>query len=358
MIPYFEERKREVSAYLRELLAQKADSLGRVDPLGRDLCERLSSFALGGKMLRGGLVFLGCSVARGGKYSPEQGRLATAAGAAMELFQAGLLVHDDIMDRDTVRRGRKSLFYQYAERAEQAGVRDSYHLGESLGICAGDAAFFLGFEILGGLEVPPETRRGITALSARELQCVCVAQMQDVQTGAGGSTLNDEEILKLYLYKTGRYTFSLPLRVGAELAGAGEPLGEPLERLGETLGVIFQIKDDELGLFGNAAETGKPVGSDVKEGKKTLFHGYLLRRAGSAERERLRGIFGNSAIGEAEVRYVRELAEKLGIRTEVREHAERLAVSARTLIDQVTPAAHPDREVFLRLLDYSLDRTA
>jgi geranylgeranyl diphosphate synthase type I len=357
MFSYFQARKHEISEYLRAFFDEKADALTRVNPLGRDLCERLHAFSLRGKMILGGLVSLGCSVAAGAGCTGERRILNTASGAAMELLQSGLLIHDDIMDRDTVRRGLKSVFYQYAELAEGRGIADSYHLGESLGVCAGDVAYFLAFEILGGLAAPPEVQRELVALTARELGYVGVAQMQDIFAGAGGAALADEEVLKLYLYKTGRYTFSLPLMAGGVLGGGGPELLANLERLGEALGVIFQLKDDEIGLFGDAAETGKPVGSDIKEGKKTLYFGYLRRRAGAEEQQRLESIFGNPEIGEEEVQYVRRLVESLGIRREIQGRADKLADSSRDLIDAVAPSGSPDREVLRGLLDYSLART-
>jgi geranylgeranyl diphosphate synthase type I len=357
MASYFQARKRELTDYLRAFFDEEAEALSRVNPMGRDLCERLYAFALRGKMIRGGLVSLGCSIAKGGGCDPGEWRPAIAAGAAMELFQSGLLIHDDIMDRDTMRRGLKSIFFQYAERSEGEGIRDPYHVGESLGICAGDVAYFLAFGILGRLEVQPAAFKEILALCARELAYVGVAQMQDIYAGAAALTILDEEVLKLYLYKTGRYTFSLPLMVGGVLAGGGQTVIGSLERLGETLGTIFQIKDDEIGLFGDTAETGKPAGSDIKEGKKTLFYGYLRRLAGPEDQDRLRGIFGNPEIGRTEVEYVRALTERLGIRGEIQKRADRLAETSRALIDTLVPSGSPDREVLVGLLDYSLSRT-
>jgi geranylgeranyl diphosphate synthase type I len=357
MFDYFQARKQEIAERLEALFDEKAEELGRVNPLGPDLCERLYAFALRGKMIRGGLVSLGCSTVRGGDPSDDQRPLVTSAGAAMELLQAGLLVHDDIMDRDTIRRGLKSVFFQYAEMAEGAGIADSYHLGESLGICAGDVAYFFAFEILGRLELPPATHREIAGLTARELGYVGVAQMQDIYAGAADAAVLDDEVLKLYLYKTGRYTFSLPLMVGGLIAEGSPEVISTLERLGETLGIIFQIKDDEIGLFGEAAETGKPVGSDIREGKKTLYYGNLRRRASGDDAERLRGIFGNPDIGESEIEYVRELTVRLGIRREIQERADDLAESTRKLIDALAAAGSRERGILLGLLDYSLART-
>jgi geranylgeranyl diphosphate synthase type I len=357
MLSYFNARKEEIAERLGILFEGKAEELGRVTPLGRDLCERLSDFVLRGKMIRGGLVTLGYAAVHGQGPAAERREVVVSAGAAMELLQSGLLVHDDIMDRDRVRRGLSSVFHQYAGLAEADGIADAYHLGESLGICAGDVAYFLAFETLGRLELPPPVQRQVLSLTARELGYVGVAQMQDIYTGAARSAVREEDVLKLYLYKTGRYTFSLPLMVGGLIAGAPPEVVSILDRLGESYGIIFQIKDDEIGLFGAPEETGKPVGSDIREGKKTLYYAYLQQRASGKDLERLRAVFGNPGIGEEEVEYVRGLTERLGIRGEVQARADQLAHSLRVMIDTLGSARPEERAIFLALLDYSLSRT-
>jgi len=91
-----------------------------------------------------------------------------------------------------------------------------------------------------------------------------------------------------------------------------------LRGLGEDLGLIFQIKDDELGLFGSSKATGKPVGSDVRQGKKTLYAVRMLERATGPERARIGGIFGRPDAPDADILFVRALAARLGIREEIR----------------------------------------
>src|SRR5271169_7173127 len=115
MLPhYFDPLRERISAALRQFFLEKRDELARVNTLGRDAAERLVEFTLRGKMIRGCLVHLGWSIAGGaGEGAPtEEAAPVSAAGAAMELFQSGLLVHDDIMDRDLVRRGQPSIFQQ------------------------------------------------------------------------------------------------------------------------------------------------------------------------------------------------------------------------------------------------------
>ena len=359
MLSYFQARRDEISAFLRELFREKGSEYERINPLGRDLGERLFRFAIQGKMLRGGLVSLGYAVSPG-RAAAEAGSPVRAAlncaGAAMELLQSGLLVHDDIMDRDTIRRGHPTIFYQYAERAEREGVRDARHLGEALGICAGDVCYFLAFELLSRLPVTDPLLRQVLALCGRELARVAVAQMQDVSWGSTADAPDEEEVLRLYVYKTGRYTFSLPLALGGVLGQADARALERLERLGECLGILFQIRDDELGLFGDPAKLGKPVGSDVREGKKTLFYSYLRRRASAEELKKLDSIFGNPQAGEAELELVHRLLDRLGVRPAVRERSEAFLSEARALVAGLPDPAGEERGVLSELLEYTLAR--
>jgi geranylgeranyl diphosphate synthase, type I len=337
-------RRQEIARAAELFLARKGSELARVSPLGPDACARLAEFATGGKMIRGGLVCYASS------FRSCDARASVTVAAAMELFQSALLIHDDIMDRDTHRRGRPSVYHQYEERARADGRREPAHLGTSLGICAGDIAFFIAFEILAEADVSAEVRARLVSLFARELSLVGVAQMVDMDAAATERAQTTEEILRLYLYKTGRYTFSLPLLAGACLCGLDTERSGELERTGEDLGMLFQIKDDELGLFGDAADTGKPVGSDIREGKKTIFHAALLRRAPSELGERVRMLWGSPDITEPEVRLILDALEGSGARSEVAELAASLAARV------AAAASRPELAFLADLLAYSMDR--
>ncbi len=361
MTAYFQRCRQRIRGWLEELLRARGGELETVNPLGRELAERLGRFAGQGKMLRGGLLILASGLLDCGSRPSEEAVLAAAA--AMELFQSGLLAHDDIMDRDATRRGEPTLHRRYAEEARRQGARDPEHLGLSLGICAGDAAFFLGFEVLAGPPVPEQSRAGLLGLCARELSRVAVAQMQDVTWGAqpasGGAAADpgsEREILRLYTFKTGRYTFSLPLAAGALLAGCGPRQREELESLGECLGILFQLRDDLLGLFGDERELGKPVGSDVREGKKTILQGRLFARAPEATAARLRDIFGNPGISEAELAFVRAQVEELGVLAEVQELSAGYAAEARRRIEGLPRARAEEQALLLELLRFTSER--
>lgn len=213
--------KKTIDSFLRTFLTKKGQELSLVSPWGNDSINRLIPFVTAGKSIRGCLVL--------SSYLWYQKRIArevlrTAAG--IELLHSGLLIHDDIMDRDQKRRGGEAIHAQYQKLSTR-------HFGESMGIAAGDLAFFLGFELLS-----PQ----IAPYVAAELSRVAVAQMHDVAPRKNSK----EDIMRLYTYKTARYTFSLPLALGALLAHAPQKIIEELERLGEALGILYQIRDDLL----------------------------------------------------------------------------------------------------------------
>jgi geranylgeranyl diphosphate synthase type I len=359
MQQYFDRRKERIAAWLEGFFREKSPELGRVSPLGAELGGRLLRFCARGKMLRGGLVSIGAALAGRGKRRDALGQPpgVVPAGAAMELLQSGLLVHDDIMDRDATRRGQPTLHLQYAGEAAQGRAREPAHLGVSLGICAGDAAFFLAFEILARLPAPAGVAGALVGLCARELSRVAAAQMQDVSWGGTPAEVGEQDILGLYTYKTGRYTFSLPLLAGGLLGGCAPERAGLLERLGECLGVLFQIRDDELGLFGEEQELGKPVGSDVREGKKTLFYALLTRGADESSRARLQGIFGNPGATGEDLDFVRRQIEKLGVRQEVDSLGERYAQEAERLMDRLPAEGSEEMRVARELLRYTRVRT-
>ena len=358
MLPaYFDPIRARIVPALQRFLEDKKEELSRVNPMGPDAVQRLMEFSLRGKMIRGCLVHLGWSICNtSGKASVEQQLAVTAVGAAMELFQSGLLVHDDIMDKDPVRRGRPSVFSQYAEVADREGHADAQHVGHALGICAGDVAYFMAFELLATAGILPGELANLLALCAGELSAVGVAQMQDMMWGAGRSRAGVEDILRMYTYKTGRYSFSLPLLAGAVIAKAPADMKARLETFGESVGLLFQIRDDELGLFGTEAEIGKPVGSDVKEGKKTIIFASLMAATGPAERRRLGGIFGNPRASEVDIEYVRSVASSPKVRAQIDAITVGLGKKARAAIDGLPSGADEDRAAMAGLLEFTTAR--
>lgn len=349
---FFDAGGKRLRGDLAGFLAAKRGEAAGLRPWGRDVLRRLEKFTRQGKMIRGCLVALGCEMA-GGRAS---GAAAVRAGTAFELIQSGLLIHDDIMDRDPRRRGGPSIHEQYALLAPDLSGPEAAHYGTSLAICAGEIAIFLAFEAMAGLPGPARRTAAVERLFAAEFGLVGIGQMLDVEAGSSRGPVSRRHILEIYRIKTARYSFYLPLAAGW-LLGGGRRSGLPaLERLGEDLGLVFQIKDDELGLYGRPSMTGKPVGSDIREGKRTLYAAGLLERADGPDAARFGRLFGRPDATDADIRFVQDLAERLGVREDVRAVMDRLGRRARRRIGAL-PVRKEHRDILQGLLEYSLGRS-
>lgn len=319
---------------------------------GTDVSNRLGDYTSGGKLIRGALVALGYRIA--GSGTAENGSFpdkVLAVGAAMELLQSAFLVHDDIMDQDTLRRGKPAIHWQYCKHGEQLGVADPLHYGEAMGICAGDVAFFLAVELLSRPGIPQE----LMNYCAREVAAVGLAQMQDVTFGSTSSTPAEDELIRLYTWKTGRYSFSMPLALGSLLAGANPALVSQLEKIGQEMGIAFQMRDDELGIFGDEEELGKPVGSDIREGKKTLLICLASERLEPQGRQRMHAILGNSRATGEDIAELRTLIETCGARSELTQRMDDACSNASSGIKGLDCTADC-RSILSNLLDFVVSR--
>jgi geranylgeranyl diphosphate synthase, type I len=295
---------------LRAFLDEKLKAFAALPVDLRDVASALRDYLLrGGKRLRGALVLLGHEAA-GGKREA-----AVDASLGVELLHAYLLIHDDFMDQDDVRRGGPTL--------HRALGGD--HLGTSLAVLCGDLCESWAGQLFSGA----------SPLVARTVEQVILGQMADLRAPRGRE-LTPEEILEVQRAKTGTYTFELPLHLGATLAGGSPPLLDALSAYARPLGVAFQIADDLLGTFGSPEQTGKPNASDLREGKRTLLVARALQSAEPADSARLRAGLGNP---DADVEELRRILRRCGAEASARTDAERLCdESLRALESPAIPA--------------------
>ena len=346
----FAKRKEKIIATLEKFLLKKETKALLKVPFLDDLPNRLIEYTKGGKCLRGNLVLLGAEAAGAdikGLYP---------AAAAIELFQSGILMHDDIIDGDAFRRGKPSAHRAFAIDTAKLGLKGTEKLGESLAICLGDIALMLTFTLLLETKSDDATLRKVASFWGKEFAHVGAAEMEDAYLSLCEKMPEEKRIMALYEGKTAGYTFTLPLLSGVMLGGGKADLEKKLAKYALALGVLFQIRDDELGLFGNEAKLGKPVGSDIRENKKTLFTQRLFSSASKKELAELKKIFGSQTVGEKEVAYVRELLEKKGIRSEINGLAEALGKRAeRALLGAKVKSG---REYLSALIELSKNRNA
>ena len=313
-------------------------------PYYEDTLKRLVSFAVRGKMIRGLLIPYTYRIFSGNSEIPES---VWKAAVVIEIMHAALLIHDDIIDNDFERRGNKSLFAQYS-----SGKTVEY--GKNMALCAGDCAFFMGFAILS--EDPDTKTSQIINLFSKELLLVGIGEMQDVSMAEPQQNPSPQEIETMYLFKTARYTFSLPFLIGALYAEVPQQILDLLEKAGEHIGVLFQMQDDELGITGTLEETGKPVGSDIREGKKTISRHVLFHSASPAEQPLLKQVFGNKDASEEEIQKVIQLYESHQIPEKIHQMIE----SRKQMITQLESevlTTYPEGTIFTEVITILENRT-
>ena len=248
--------------------------------------------------------------------------------AAQELLHLSLLFHDDIMDHDYVRHGVPNIAGRYLEHYK--GQPDVHHLADSAAILAGDLLLGLAYETVGNSEFAPEVRARALRALGRAVHEVAGGQLLDMEAaGLGGAA---EESLKIARLKTASYSFVGPLVMGAILAGASDQDLATLEVLGTALGVGFQLADDLIGLFGDAREAGKPVISDLREGKST----YLIRQAfamcSPADRTWLESAWGRADVTLADLEHARQIVTQCGARAATEAVLQQQATLARDAV--------------------------
>jgi geranylgeranyl diphosphate synthase type I len=262
---------------LERAFAARLAARAALGPEVRAVLEAARDLSLrGGKRFRAALVV---SAYRG--VAPEA-RLAPAfaAGAALELLQSYLLVQDDWMDGDVERRGGPSVHV-----ALESALGQGKHPAAVGAMLASDLLWGMALAELLGSGAEPR---------ALVLACQEFARFHDdVVTGQILDGLaHGAEIEALHALKTGSYTVEGPLTLGAALAGAEPKVLTSLRRFAAPLGLAFQLRDDLLGVFGTEAESGRPVGSDLRAGKLTSVVSLALTRADAPSKRAIEGVLG------------------------------------------------------------------
>ena len=245
------------------------DRITRAEQLGGQYAQ-LWRFAFeatsGGKRIRPRLLLLAHDHL-GGRDLPS----ALRAGAAFELLHTALLMHDDLLDGDLVRRGRPNVAGRFAATAmdEGHGSRTARLWGSASALLAGDLLISGAHALLAG--IPGQQAAILTGILDDTLLVTAAGEHSDVGYAMGVMPADDHDILRMMEQKTAVYSFAAPLRAGAVLAGAPQRAADELDRIGTALGVLYQLRDDLLGVFGDEQRTGKSVVGDLREGKRTLL---------------------------------------------------------------------------------------
>jgi len=298
----------QINEHLASLFEEKIAEASRISKHTGEIVVAAKEYTLrGGKRLRPIFCIYGYQC-----LSDTNIDAITEASISLELMQSYLLIHDDIMDEDELRRGKTTFHIICKALCEhEFGTTKSLKFGESIAIVAGDLLEAYGEEILANSSFNSENVRKALAKYAAIVENVGYGQILDITAERKGG-FNEDEILTIHKLKTASYTIEGPLHIGALLAGANEADLQILSDYGIPLGLAFQIQDDILGLFGSEEKTGKPVGSDVQEGKKTLLILHALDSCTDDEKTLILNALGNEQITAEDVDRVREIVRRTG----------------------------------------------
>ncbi|CPR03886.1 polyprenyl synthetase [Mycobacterium bohemicum DSM 44277] len=297
--------------YLRDRRIQSAHIGG---PEGADhglLIAALEDFVLnGGKRLRPAFAYWGWRSVSSAEPDDE----VLLLFSALELLHACALVHDDVIDESSTRRGKPTTHVRFATLHRERGWRGSAdQFGMSAAILLGDLALAWADDIVLGLELPVEAVRRVRPVWTEIRTEVLGGQYLDIVAEASAAD-TIASAMNVDTYKTAHYTVSRPLQLGAAVAADRPDVQAIFDRLGTDLGVAFQLRDDVLGVFGDPAVTGKPSGDDLRSGKRTVLLAEAMELADKSDpaaARLLRGSIGGE-LTDAQVDELRAVIESVG----------------------------------------------
>lgn len=327
--------KTKIDEELGKFLEEKLRESEKIDPEVKRLVEVIKDIVLrGGKRLRPAFVYFAYKACGGKK---EKAIIYTSQ--AIEFLHTFALIHDDIIDKSEKRRGKPAV-HQI--------------LGEPGTILAGDLCFVFADEIFTNSAFEDKIIREVQKIYDLLREEVVFGQYLDVLV-AKEKTVAEEKIMKILEYKSGKYTIERPLHLGAALAEAPLKTFKVFSQYGIPLGIAFQIQDDILGMFGRSEESGKPVDSDLKEGKKTLLVVKALEALGGKEKENFLSLLGNPNCSFADLKWARKIIKATGALEYSQNLAKKLIQKAKTAIGGYS-LEKEGKEYLLGIADYMLER--
>ena len=286
----------------------------------------------GGKRLRPYMVIRSCQIL-GGKASN-----AMPAASAVEMVHNFTLVHDDIMDNDEMRHGVPTTHRKY---------------GMPIAILAGDVLFSKAYQVISDTKLSPVATTHLISRLAKACVDVCEGQLLDVKMAEEKKIPTQSQYIEMIGKKTAAL-FDVSCSMGAICATNKKKDISNLSSFGRNLGIAFQITDDLIGVMGDPKITKKPVGNDLREGKKSLPILMAIKLAKSKDKKIILKAFGNSKISRNDLNKAVEVIRSLGIEESVRKQALKYAEKAEKSLSKYSGSAKTE---LIALLDFVVKRS-
>ena len=259
-----------------------------------------------GKLIRGILIALGYKMLKDNiDYSYN-------LSLAYELLQTSILIHDDIIDNDNLRRGKDTIHFANYKKYKDYDEKDAKKTSESIAICMGDYGFYKADRlIMDNYHNDPNFYKVFSYYNDVIIKTI-EGELTDVVLSFNGkydlaNTDIEDKVMLVYKLKTAYYTIIGPLTLGLLLGGATLDKLDLIKDFGEKVGVAFQIQDDILGIY---SDMGKVVGSDIKEFKQTILFSYVMND--DTYKDELLKYYGNEEITDLEINEVRRIFNESG----------------------------------------------
>ena len=286
----------------------------------------------GGKRLRPYMVIRSCQIV-GGKSSN-----AMNAASAVEMVHNFSLVHDDIMDNDEMRHGVPTVHKKY---------------GMPIAILAGDVLFSKAFQIISDSKLSDNATTRLVSRLAKACVDICEGQLLDVKMAEERRIPTQKDYITMIGKKTAAL-FDVSCALGAICASNKAKDVSNLSTFGRNLGIAFQITDDLIGVMGDPKITKKPVGNDLREGKKSLPILMAIKLAKGNEKKIILKAFGNSKIARKDLNKAVDVIRSLGIEENVRKQALKYAEKAEKSLAKYSGSAKAE---LITLLDFVVKRS-
>ncbi|MGV8978706.1 MAG: polyprenyl synthetase family protein [Cellulomonas sp.] len=362
-----EDVRAQVDAALALRIAELRGGLARSGGEADRLADAVAVMLSGGKRLRAAFCYWSWRAHGGHRGAPRE-QVVLEVCAALELFQAAALFHDDVMDDSDTRRGLPAAHRTFADlHVSEEWSGDARRFGESAAILLGDLALVLSEqafrEAISGETKPLRDQAGaVFDLMRTE---VTVGQYLDVLAQAlpwGHDPAADEARARdVIRAKSARYSVEHPLVLGAVLAEADDHELDACRTIGLPLGEGFQLRDDLLGVFGDPATTGKPAGDDLREGKRTVLVARAMARAQAAGDAGTVAMFrrdlGRRDLDDHAVRALADAIAATGAPADVERLISQLTDGAFAALDR-PQLDEPGRTMLGRLAHAAVDRRA
>ena len=234
-------------------------------------------FSKGGKRIRAYLVKLGYEM------SGALDNKIIIPSLSYEIFQSGILIHDDIIDKSDLRRNMPSMHNQLG-----AG-----HLGVSKAICTGDIGLYFAIKLIAYSDFDAKIINEAIRHQLKVFDITISGELKDIELSVCDSYVLSD-VFDMYKLKTSWYTITGPLQLGIIMGNLNSTLLNQIEEIGDLMGIAFQIKDDYLGILSNKEKIGKSNLSDMQEGKKTILTRHFLDHASQKQESTFNEIYGNN----------------------------------------------------------------